>query len=339
MSNNITIKDIARHFNVSVTTVSKALNGLPGIGSETRDKITAYALENNYEKNLSALALKKGKLKTIGVVLPDISEIFFSQAVSGIGLVAKKEGYNVAIMESHNDPKIEAENIRQLKSGNVAGIIICLSKLSGYSLDYLQQIQQQGLPVVFFDRVPHDENFYTVSCDLYNASQEIVDFLWENGHYKIGIIRGPQSLYTSLERMKGFMEGLNKKGHKTNGNLFSTTDLSYEGTRKAMKDILSKKEKPTAVVTFNDYVALDAIKYILEETNMVINKDIVTVSYGNLLFTKYIEKNKPIASVEQYPEEQGRHAAKMLISLINHVPLASNKIIIKGKLVKHFEKK
>lgn len=338
MSHNITIKDIARHFKVSITTVSKALNGQLGVSETTRNMINEYAVAHNYEKNLNALALKKGKFKTIGVVLPDISETFFSHAVSGIGLVAKKEGYNVAFMESHNDPKIEIENIKQLKSGNIAGIVICLSKLSGYSLDYLLQVQAQGTPIVFFDRVPNDENFYTVSCDLYNASLDIVDYLWSHGHHSIGIIRGPQSLYTSLERMKGFMEGLNKKGYKTNGDLFSTTDLSYEGTRQAMKDILSQKEKPTAVVTFNDYVALDAIKYILEETDMVINKDIVTVSYGNLLFTKYIEKHKPIASVEQYPEEQGRQAASMLISLINNQPLSTKKVIIKGTLVKHFEK-
>lgn len=337
MSQNITIKDIARHFNVSITTVSKALNGKPGISADTCKMINDYAVENNYEKNLSAVALKKGKLKTIGVVLPDISESFYSLAVSGIGNEAKAQGYNVAIMESKNDPKTEIENIKQLKSGNIAGIIICLSKLSGYSLDYLQQIQEQGFPVVFFDRVPTDKNFYTVSCDLYNASQEIVDYLWEKGHQSIGIIRGPQSLYTSLERMKGFMQGLNKKGHKTNGSLFSTTDLSYEGTRKAMKDILSQKEKPTAVVTFNDYVALDAIKYILEETKMKINEDIVTVSYGNLMFTKYIEKNKPIASVEQYPEEQGKQAMKMLMSLINGKPLVTNRTVIKGTLIKHFE--
>ncbi len=337
MSRSITIKDIARHFNISITTVSKALNGKPGISRETCEKIIDYANQMNYEKNLNAVALKKGKLKTFGVVLPDISESFYSLAVSGIGDQAKAEGYNVAIMESKNDPITEIENIRQLKSGNIAGLIICLTKLSGYSLDYLQQIQEQGFPVVFFDRVPTDKNFYTVSCDLYNASQEIVDYLWAKGHHHIGIIRGPQSLYTSLERMKGFMEGLKKKKHKTDGSLFSTTDLSYEGTRKAMKDILFQKVKPTAVVTFNDYVALDALKYIREETDLIVNKDIVTVSYGNLIFTKYIEKNKPIASIEQYPEQQGIEAVKLLMSLIKEEPLTNRKTLIKGSLIKHFE--
>lgn len=337
MKKTLTIKDIARYFNISVATVSKALNNIPGISERKRKEIQDYALKNNYEKNLSAIALKKGKQKTIGVIIPEIADDFFALAVSGISKEAKNNNYNVTFMESHNDPLVEIENIKQLKSSNVAGIILCLCKLSGYSLNYLINVQNNGTPVVFFDRIPNDEVFYTVSCDLYNASEKIVDYLWSKGHHKIAVIRGPQSLYTSLERLKGFMGGLNKKGYKTNAHLFATTDLSYEGTEKAMQEILSHNEKPTAIVTFNDYVAFDAIKYIREQTQLVLNKDILIVSYGNLPFTKYIEKNKPFASIEQYPTEQGKQAAKMLLSLINKEELSKKKIVIKGKLIRHFE--
>ncbi len=335
MHKPITIKDIAKAVKVSITTVSKALNNDPVISQKTREMVQAYAKEHNYEKNRAAVGFKTGKNYTIGVILPEISEVFYSLAISGIGQEAINSGYNVIFSESHNNMTEEQKIVSMLSKSSIDGLIICLTKVSGYSIKDLMRLQRSGLPVVFFDRVPKDDMFYTVSVDLFHASMEIIDYLWAQGHKNIALIKGPQSLYTSVERMKGFMEGLHKKRIKANGMLFATTDLTIESTRKAMQEILSQEVKPTAVVAFNDYVALDAIQYIKEETPLEINKDICFVSYGNLPFTNYIENLKPVASIEQFPVEQGRLATRMLIDILNKKEIPEKKILIKGKLINH----
>lgn len=144
----------------------------------------------------------------------------------------------------------------------------------------------------------------------------------------------------SKERMRGFMEGLNKKRVKTDASLFATSDLTKESTWKAMKEILLQKNKPTAVVAFNDYVALDAIQYVHLNTDLKINKDIVFVSYANLPITQYIVNAKPIASIEQFPYEQGKVATEMLFDIIEgekEFSLRDRHIIIEGELKVHLK--
>lgn len=314
MAFNTTIKELARLSNVSISTVSRALNDHPSIGIHTRERIKKLALELNYEPNIAAIQFKKGRTMTIGVIVPELSETFFSTAVSGIEDVAMGNNYNVIIGQSHNDSEKERKIVESFKKNRVDGILVSLSKTTR-NVNYFKELEKYNIPVIFFDRVPNVKDVHSVSSDLYKASMDIVDFLWKEGHRDIALLKGPNCMTSTTERMRGFMDGLIKRKVKTDASLFGITDLSKEGTYHAMKDILSQRNRPTAVIAFNDYVALDAMEYVQSYTSLKLNKDIIFVSYANNPVLTYLHNYSPAASVEQFPYRQGQLAMEMFLQI------------------------
>ncbi len=312
MAVNTTIKELARLSNVSISTVSRALNDHPSIGTQTKERIKKLALELNYEPNIAAIQFKKGCSMTIGVIVPELSETFFSTAVSGIEDVAMLNGYNVIIGQSHNDIEKERKIVDSFKKNRVDGILVSLSKTTR-NTSHFKELERYNIPVIYFDRVPNTKDNHTVSSDLYKASMDIVDFLWTEGHRDIALLKGPNCMTSTTERMRGFMDGLIKRKVKTDASLFGITDLSKEGTYNAMKDILSQRNRPTAVIAFNDYVALDAMEYVQSYTSLKLNKDIIFVSYANNPLLSYLRNYSPAASVEQFPYRQGQLAMEMFL--------------------------
>src|SRR5690606_23740 len=161
---------------------------------------------------------------------------------------------------------------------------------------------------------PDNKDAFSVSCNLHNSSVELVDWLVSKGHKRIGFIKGPDAIVHSGQRLSGYYEGLKKHNIKHDTSLVGTTDLSSTKTNDAMHKLLALKNRPDAVMAFNDYVALDAIKYT-KSKGLKVNKDIVFVSYANLPVTSYMD-NPPIASVEQFPYQQAEKATRVLLQII-----------------------
>ncbi|GAB3366115.1 LacI family DNA-binding transcriptional regulator [Arachidicoccus ginsenosidivorans] len=331
MSKQATIKEIAKKLGVSISTVSRALHDHPSIGLRTKMRVQEVAKELNYEPNQAAIQFKMGKTFTLGVILPELTENFFSQAISGIEDVAFENNYNVLFGQSHDDVEKEKQILATFIKNRIDGLLVSLSK-STRNIEHFQKLSNYNIPVVFFDRVPKEEDTYTVSCDLFKSSIKIVDFLWDQGHRHIALLKGPQTLTATNERMRGFMEGLSRKRAKTDPSLFSSSDLTKESSWSAMKDILSQKNRPTAVIAFNDYVALDAMQYVKRHTDLVINKDICFVSYSNLPMRSYLD-TPPLVSIEQFPYEQGRKATEMLMAVMNGEDLETKQIVLDGELI------
>ena len=308
-----TIKEIAAKLNVSVSTVSRALHNHPSIGLRTRMQVQQVAAELNYEPNQAAISFKKGKSMTLGLILPDLGEEFFSIAINGIEDVATMNNYTVLIGQSHDDVKREEQITEAMRRQRVDGMIVSLAKTTK-SYGHFEQLKKYNIPVVFFDRVPDGPGAYTVSCNLENSSVELMDWLFSKGHKRIGFIKGPDNLVHSVQRLNGYYSGLKKHQLKKDNALVVSTDLSKTKTQNAMHKLLALRDRPTAVIAFNDYVALEAIKYC-KSKKIKINKDIAFVSYANLPITTYLDE-PPIASVEQYPYQQAEKAAEILFRLI-----------------------
>jgi LacI family transcriptional regulator len=329
----VTIKEIARRLNVSVSTVSRALHDHPSIGLPMRQQVKKLAEELNYEPNQAAISFKQGKTFTIGVILPNLGEEFFSIAINGIEDVATSNKYTVLIGQSHDDVEREKQITDTMRKHRVDGLIVSLSK-NTVSYEHFDQLKQYAIPVVFFDRVPHTPDSYTVSCNLKDSSVKLVDWLVQKGHTQIGFIKGPGTMIPSQERLDGFFEGLKKNRIQANERYVVQTDLSPEQTREAMKKLLSLKERPAAVIAFNDYVALEAIRYT-RSRGLKINKDIFFVSYANLPVTSYLD-DPPVASVEQFPYQQAEKATHILFELIN-APDAKEtigkKVVLESKVI------
>lgn len=317
-----TIKEIARRLQVSVSTVSRALHNHPSIGLRTRTRVQQLAAELNYEPNLAAVSFKSGRTMTLGVILPSLGEEFFSMAVNGIEEVATRNGYTVLLGQSHDQAEKEKQIVETMRRHRVDGIIVSLAKTTR-DYTHFQELEKYQIPVVFFDRVPDWEQSFTVTCDLQESSVQLVEWLIEQGHRRIGFIRGPQPIVHARDRLQGYQRALEKHRIKYDSALVVPTDLTRSRTQDAMHKLLALRQRPTAVVAFNDYVALDAMQYARQQ-GIKINRDIVFVSYANLPVTHYLDQ-PPQASVEQYPFEQAEKATTLLLQRIQKDPALDEK--------------
>ena len=308
-----TIKEIARELNISTSTVSRALHNHHSIGLRTRMRVQELARKLNYQPNQTAISFKQGKTFTIGVILPRLSESFFSSAISGIEDYANKKKYNVLLGQSHDDAEREKKIVETMRNQRVDGVLISVSKNTS-TYEHFERLRDYHIPVVFFDRIPAMEGIHYVASNLLIGIQEAVGFLAARKHRLIGLINGPETMLATKERLTGYLTALKENNIDQNPGLITSTDLSRESACLAMDYLLSLKDRPSAVITFNDYVALDAIQFA-KKAGIRINHDISFVSFANLPICNYME-NPPLASVEQFPYQQGEKAAEILLQLL-----------------------
>ncbi|WP_145854401.1 LacI family DNA-binding transcriptional regulator [Pedobacter suwonensis] len=313
-----TIKEIARILNISPSSVSRGLHDHPSIGAVTREKIKQLAKSLNYEPNKAAILFQKGKTYTIGVILPELSEHFFSIAISAIEDEAMKKNYTVIFAQSHDRYELEVKLVEKMKNQRVDGLLVSISKHT-CNFDHFEKVNSFNIPVVFFDRIPPLKNVHYVASGLESATVKAVNYLLKKGHRSIGMINGPGTLYASEERKDGYKQAITFNRLKFDPSLVINCDLTEQGTIDAAEKFLKHKRKPTAIVAFNDYVALFLIKHF-KKMNVIDDFDIV--SYANLPIISYLDR-APVASVEQYPYLQGQKAVNILLDLI-HSPNAEN---------------
>ena len=309
-----TIKQIARQLNVSVSTVSRALSDHPRIGISTKEKVQKLAKELGYEPNSQAISFKQKKTFIIGVVLPDIKEDFFSQAINGIEAAATLHSYTMLFGQSYDDIEIEKRVVGVMKKHRVDGLIISLSKETN-SYHHLEAFRKYGIPIVCFDRVPTKTNFHKVFCNIYEATIEMVNFFFNKGFQRIALINGPKSLAASTDRLNGYIQAFSKRKLKVDMQLVETTDFSKESTIEAMQKLLALKSPPQVIISFNDYVHMDAVQYA-KQVKIKVNKDILFASYANLPITAYTI-HPPILSLEQYPYKQGEKAMEIMMKILS----------------------
>lgn len=331
-----TIKEIAKRLNISISTVSRALHDHPSIGLRTKMQVKSLSEELNYVPNQTAIFFKQRKTFTIGVVLPNLREEYFSLAISGIEDTAFETGYIALIGQSHDELDREKKMVETMKKHRVDGLLVSISK-NTTSLEHFEELKQFNIPVVYFDRVPDAANIHSVWCSLYHSSVDAIDFLVKKGHKRIGYIQGPSTLNIKNERLQGYQDGLKKNKINIDESLIVTSDLSRASTQAAIDKLLGLRNKPTAIIAFNDYVALDAMQYVRTK-KLKLNKDISFVSYANLPVTHYLE-TPPLASVEQFPYEQGVRATELLLKLIELKDQQENfpyeNVVLKSELIVH----
>ena len=331
-----TIKEIAKRLNISVSTVSRALHDHPSIGLRTKLQVQKLAAELDYEPNQTAIFFKQKKTFTLGVILPTLREEYFSSAINGIEDVAFNNNYNVLIGQSHDDLEREQKILETMRRHRVDGILVSISK-NTTNVQHFDQLDKYEIPVVFFDRVPDVPNIHSVWCSLYYSTIEAVNFLFAKGHQRVGYIQGPSSLNIKNERLEGYYEAHKRNKTAINESLIVTTDLSKESTCRALEKLLMLKNKPTAILAFNDNVALDAIQ-LAKKKKLKINKDLSFVSYANWPITNYLDF-PPLASVEQFPYEQGSRATELLFKLISTKSAGEaipyENVVLKSELIIH----
>ncbi|MGC4234451.1 MAG: LacI family DNA-binding transcriptional regulator [Niabella sp.] len=313
MKKVITIKDIAKKLNMSVSTVSKALNNHPLISTLTKERVKKLAEEWNYIPNEAARHFKQSKSFTIGVIMPDLLDQFYVLAINGIEEVASKRNYSVIVSQTHEDTVIEEKLVENMIKNRIDGVIITVSK-NTRNTDRFQRLIHAGIPLIFFSRYYPEPEYDYVSTDNTGGAKRAVEFLLKRGHKKIAHLMGPSFLKTSVQRYDGYKEALNKYHISYDPALIEEVDLSQEQTFSAVKRLMKLKEIPTAFFTFKNYISLDVIKILKEQFPGHLKKTEV-VGFGNLPLIQYLDF-KPVASIDENSFKMGVKAAELIFKNI-----------------------
>ena len=326
-----TIKEIAKVLNVSISTVSRALQDDPHIGLRTKQRVNDLAKSLNYKPNLAAVFLKTKKTLNIGIVLPYLKEEFFSMAITGIEDVISEKGYNVFISQSRDNYDREVKAIKSFINSRVDGVIVSLSAETK-NYDHFLELEEFGIPVVFFDRTPVDFPAHTVKSNVVEGANEAVNYLINKGLTKIAILNAAENLGVSQERLQGYKSAIQTNGLEVQEAYIKFTNLSKEDTEIKMLQLLALNDKPQAVFAFNDYIALNAMQ-VCKQQGFIPNKDIYFVSFANLPICTYLD-NPPMASVEQFAYLMGQKSAELLVAAMNSEveTLSFSEVILDTKL-------
>ena len=309
-----TIKEIAQRLNVSASTVSRALHNHPSIGITTTMRVQNVARELGYEVNKSAIYFKERKTYTIGVIVPSLAEPFFSSALSGVEDFAENSDYTVIIGQSLDSIDREKRIVENMKDHRVDGILVSLTKNTS-TYEHFDHLKRYNIPVVFFDRVPHKKDVHFVACNLHSGMLEAVTRLVELGHKQIALINGPSKLAATVQRQELYFQCLKANQLEVNYELIVSTTLNKSDNIIAAERLLQLREKPTAVIVFNDYVLLDCIAAV-KAAGLTVGQDISFISFANVPIWEYMD-TRPLGSIEQFAYRQASKATEFLFQLIN----------------------
>ena len=338
MKKGITLKDIARKLNMSISTVSKSLNDDGAISILTKERVKKLAKEWNYIPNESARHFKLNKSFTIGLILPDLLDPFFVVAINGVEEIAVKEDYNMILTQSHEDIKKEEKIANVMISNRVDGVIVAVTK-NTVDMTLFQKLKSMGMPVVCIARGLPDDNFVYVSANNVEGASKATNFLIKRKHKRIAHIMGPKTLQISQSRYEGYKQALKKNKIPLDLQLVKEVDFSKNETEKAMHELMQSESPPTAIFTFKNLITLDAIEFLKKKHPEKLNS-IDFTDFGNLPLFNYLHF-KPIASIEEDFYEMGKQAAILLFQMIKEENLPQNEkhkninIEIPCKLVIH----
>ncbi|MEO6001226.1 MAG: LacI family DNA-binding transcriptional regulator [Chitinophagaceae bacterium] len=334
MKKGITLKDIARKLNMSISTVSKALNNDNSISTLTKERVNEIAKEWQYVANESARNFQLNKSFTIGLILPDLLDQFFVMAINGVEEIAVKENYNIILTQSHEDVARE-ENIANVMIRNrVDGLIVAVTK-NTVDMALFEKFKSVGIPVICIVREPQNNSFNYVSVNNAQGALKATNFLIKKGHRRIAHIMAPKTLQISLVRLEGYKHALKKNKIPLDIDLVKEVDFTKRETKKAMRELMKLESPPTGIFTFKNDITLDAIQFLKKKYPDKLDL-IDFTDFGNLPFFDYLDK-KPIASVDEDFYAVGKQAAIILFQMINEENQDENpqKIEISCRLVIH----
>jgi DNA-binding LacI/PurR family transcriptional regulator len=332
----ITIKDIAKELGISPSTVSKALKGHRDISASTKQAVRELAERWNYKPDQVALSLKSGLSKTIGVIVPEIVHYFFSTVISGIEDLAYDSGYHVMFCQSSELYAREVKAVETLLSTRVDGILVSLSKTTG-NFDHFRKIQEDGIPLVFFDRICDDIDTDRVVVDDESGAYEAVNHLITIGCKNIIHLSGPPNLQIGENRKNGYLRALREHKMPVNGNNIIRCDTREEAAL-VVPGLLKRTDKPDGFFAVNDETAAAAMKIIID-MGYSIPDDIAVVGFTSGLISDIT--NPTLTSVEQHGYLIGKEAVRLLIDRLEtkhdlpfQTKIIKTELVVKGSTLR-----
>ena len=311
----VTIKDIAKELGLSTSTVSRALRDSYEISADTKKLVVECAERLNYRPNPIALSLKEKRSRSIGVIVCEIANSFFSQSINGIESVAYSNGYNIIISQSHENYEREVSDLNFLSSRSVDGLIISVSAETK-NFDHITRMHNRGLPIVLFDRINEDISTHKVTVNNFKGAFDGTMHLIKNGFKKIGCIVNPAHLSITKERIGGYQQALSEAGIPFDESLVKYTKYGgviYEEVEVAVNELLALTPRPEAIIGLSDKLTVGALK-ALQANGIKVPQDVALIGFSNSELTELLSPSLSI--IRQPAFEMGALATQRLISLI-----------------------
>jgi len=327
----VTITDVAKMAGVSQTTVSRVLNGSGYASEDTHRRVTKVAEELHYKPHGLARSLAQNANKTIGLVITDIINPFYSYLASGVLDCSRQLGFHVIVLSTNEESKLEKECLELLMEERVTGII---AVPTGRNHDYWQEALDLGLELVLVDRdVPNLPNSDLLLINNSKGAFDAVSYLISLGHSRIGIITGPLDTTTGRERLEGYQHALSVAKIPVEDSLVQSIGFKREDGKQAIQNLLSRPDPPTAVFAANNILA-EAAFFEIREKSLRVPEDISIVMFDDVPWASLI--NPPVTVVSQPMHTLGYMSVEMLNRRLIDMgprPVKRVKVVLEPELV------
>ncbi len=332
-----TMKDIARRTGLGLATISSYFNG-GNVREKNRIKIEEAIEELHYEVNEVARGLKTNATRTIGVVIPELNNTFCAEIITGMEDVLRSHGYATIVCDCRTDKKLEREAVEFLTRRRVDGIINMPVDEEG---NHLKRFQKTGKPIVLIDRKIQGINCDSVLVDNKKAAEDAVRYFIERGHRNIGIIGGPEEVFTAQERMAGYYKALESAGIPMSESLIWHGDYTIQGGVRGLEELVQNNPEMTAVFVTNYEMTMGAMIGV-NELGIRIPEQLSMIGFDNLQFARAC--NPKLTIVAQPTDGIAKEVAKVMLNHLENTVEASGELfsekleteIIAGKSVRVF---
>lgn len=334
MNKPITIKDIARKFKCSPSTVSRALNNHPSINEDTRRNLQEYAQKAGYQRNQVSLNLLNKKTASIGVIVPTINNYYESAVIEGIDAVLQPLGYTLNICVTNERYLLESEYVAKLLSNRVEGIFLSVSQEtydSGH-YEHLEDAGKRSVPLIFIDRDYEGFAAGSVTIDDYHGAYAAVEHLISIGRTRIAHLKGPNGMAVAEQRFRGYVSCLKKYGIPVDDSLIVNTNFKVESALEPTAHLLQLTPPPDAIFGVNDQVAIGAMK-VIRGKGLLVPGDIAVVGFDDSPISAYISPS--LTSVARPGRQIGEEAAKIFLNSLPGVTKSDKpvQIVLPSQLV------
>ncbi len=326
-NHNPNIRQVAELAGVSTATVSRVLAGQGGVSDELIEKVHAAIRALDYHPNRTARNLRRRVTQTVGVVISDIQNPFFTSVIGGIEKVLDAAGYTLLLCNSDEDPKREKAHMTTLRAEGVAGIILASTRAD---TEVYRQMLEAGIPLVAIDRLPGQLNLDVVTVTNMQGARSAVAHLAELGHRRIALISGPCQISTSRERQKGYEQALRERGLAVSPELIQFSNFRQAGGYEAMLALLALPAPPTAVLVSNNLMTLGALQAI-HERGLRIPSDMAVVGFDDMPWATSLQP--PLTVVAQPTFALGEAAARLLLDRLGDPNRPCQHVVLETQLV------
>lgn len=323
----VTIKDIARYAEVSVSTVSRVLNGKPDVSEETKTRINEAIKKLGYSPNSVARGLVMRKTNVIGFIVPDVMNPNFPELARGIIEQADSHGYSVIFFDTNHDSKVEKKAIKLLRSNQVDGIIVSFTEANQ---DELIKLKEENFPSVQVYRKSPNSILPTIAIDNVTSAYNAVSHLLHLGHTRIGHITTGEITLSGLERMQGYRKAMEEAGVYVEDEWIQVCDHSVEGGEEATDKLLDSDPAITAIFSSHDLMAIGAYESIYKK-GLIIPDDISVVGHDDIGIAKLVRPK--LTTIKTYKKNLGRAAVDLLIEEIQSLSPVRREELFQTKLI------